>query len=167
MPFMIRYPKQLKPGTVVDDIIINTDFAPLLLDFAGLPVPKDIQGRSFKSNLMGQTPADWRETMYYRYWLHTNSRPAHYGVRTKDFKLIFYYGLPLGKKGTHSEPTNPGWELYDLRNDPFELQNVYNNVRYQDTVTELKKELHRLKSELGDEDETYPEMMQLLQNFKE
>jgi len=167
MPFMIRYPKKLKPGTVVDDIIINVDFAPLLLDFAGLPIPENIQGRSFKSNLMGETPSDWREAMYYRYWLHTNSRPAHYGIRTKDFKLIFFYGLPLGKKGTYSEPTKPGWELYDLRHDPFELQNVYSDVRYQDKVKELKNELHRLKIKLGDKDEKYPGMMQLLKIFKE
>ena len=162
MPFLVRYPGELDPGTVVDDIIINADFAPFLLDIAGIDIPYDMQGRSFLANLYGDTPDDWRQSMYYRYWLHTEGRPAHYGVRTQNHKLIFFYGLPLGKTGTYSVPTTPGWELYDLKNDPYELQNVYQDPRYSNVVTTLKNELLRLKKELGDEDSRYPEMVRLL-----
>jgi arylsulfatase A-like enzyme len=162
MPFLVRYPGELDPGTVVDDIIINADFAPFLIDIAGINIPYDMQGRSFLANLYGDTPDDWRQSMYYRYWLHTEGRPAHYGVRTQNHKLIFFYGLPLGKTGTYSVPTTPGWELYDLKNDPYELQNVYQDPRYRNVVTTLKNELLRLKKELGDEDSRYPEMVRML-----
>ena len=160
MPFLIRFPGEIEPGTVVDDLILNVDFAPLMLDYAGLNTPDYMQGRSFRPNLRGQRPADWREAMYYRYWMHGNGarRPAHYGIRTRRFKLIFFYGLPLDQ--TTNAPTKPGWELYDLAKDPREIDNVYRDPSYADTVAHLKEELRRLKSELGDTDAQYPALME-------
>ncbi len=102
--------------------------------------------------------------MYYRYWMQIEGSnvPAHYGIRTKRYKLIFYYGLPLGKKGTTATwITKPGWELYDLLEDPHELRNVYDESRYAPIVTQLKQDLLRLKTDLDDEDEAYPELMAL------
>jgi len=160
MPFIIRYPAEIKAGTTNEDIIINTDFAPTFLDYGGLKTPPDMQGRSFRANLRGKTPKDWRTSMYYRYWLHC-SRPAHYGVRTKRYKLIFFYGLPLGMRGAQKKPTKVGWELYDLEKDPKELRNVYANPEYAAVVKELKVELLRLKKDLKDTDEKYPELMQV------
>ena len=160
MPFLIRYPREIEPGTTSDDIVLNIDFAPLFLDYAGEATPSDMQGRSFRSNSVGETPADWRKSMYYRYWQHT-TRPAHYGVRTEHYKLIFFYGLPLDMKGADAEPTRVGWELYDLEKDPQELHNVYGDPAYASVVRELKAELLRLKRELGDTDEKYPDLMQL------
>ncbi len=160
MPFLIRYPREIGPGTTNSDIVLNIDFAPLFLDYAGQPVPADMQGRSFHPNTVGGTPADWRRSMYYRYWQHT-TRPAHYGVRTERHKLIFFYGLPLDAKGADAKPTKVGWELYDLEKDPQELHNVYGDPAYASVVGELKAELLRLKRELGDTDEKYPELMQL------
>ena len=160
MPFIVRYPPETAPGSINSDLILNVDFAPLFLDYAGVPAAENMQGRSFRANLHGQTPPDWRESMYYRYWQHC-SRPAHYGVRTKHYKLIFYYGLPLDANGAEKTPTKPGWELYDLQKDPHELRNVYNNPSYAGVVKELKQELLRLKDELGDRDENYPELMEL------
>lgn len=165
MPFLVRYPPEISAGGVNDDIIINADFAETFLDWAGVPIPPDMQGRSFRSNLAGRTPSDWRKAMYYRYWMHVEDPnvPAHYGIRTKRYKLIFYYGLPLGMKGaTESWRTNPGWELYDLKKDPQELSNVYNEPAYSKVVKELKMELLRLKEELGDTDDKYPELMSLV-----
>lgn len=102
--------------------------------------------------------------MYYRYWQHT-TRPAHYGIRTKKYKLIFFYGLPLGMNGANWSPTKVGWELYDMEKDPYELHNVYNDPAYADVIPELKEELLRLKEELGDTDEKYPELMKVRQQY--
>jgi arylsulfatase A-like enzyme len=160
MPFLVRHPGEIEPGTVVDDLITNVDFAPLLLDYAGADPEDAMQGRSFRANLRGDPPADWRDAFYYRYWMHGNGarRPAHYGLRTDRFKLIFFYGLPLDQ--TDNEPTPPGWELYDLQKDPRELDNVYDDPVYADTVARLKETLLRLKQDLGDTDDAYPTLME-------
>ncbi|QNN25404.1 sulfatase [Planctomycetales bacterium ZRK34] len=156
MPMLIRAPGLIQPGTVCDDIVLNIDFAPLLLDCAGVQAPPRMQGRSFRENLIGQTPDDWRKGMYYRYWMH-EKRPAHYGYRTGRYKLIFFYGLGLDI--TDTPPTTPGWELYDLQKDPRELHNVYDDPAYADVVTRLTREMDALKQTLGDTDDRYPQVM--------
>ncbi len=164
MPFIVRYPGRIKPGTVIDDIVNNADFAPTLLELAGVDrMPESFQGRSFLANLRGNTPDDWPTSTYYRYWLHMahHDNPAHYGVRTKRHKLIFFYGLALGTKGAKPEPTKPHWELYDLVKDPHEMENVYAKPKYAETVRELKAELLRLKEQVGDEDEAFGELMEV------
>ena len=152
MPFIARYLRQVRPGTVNEDMILNVDFAPLFLDLAGIDVPEDWQGRSFRPLLQGQTPADWRTSLYYRYWMHKahHNVYAHYGVRTLRFKLIYYYSDALGQLGAIDETYEPEWELFDLEKDPFELNNVVDEPAYADTVQALKDELHRLQREVGD-----------------
>jgi arylsulfatase A-like enzyme len=147
MPFLVRYPAEIKPGTVNDDMVLNIDFAPTFLEYAGGAIPSDMQGRSFRSNLAGKTPADWRTSMYYRYWMHLADHgvPAHYGIRTRRYKLAYYYGQPLGKRGAVDKPTEPEWEMFDLEKDPREMRNVYNDPQYADIVKPLKAELYRLK----------------------
>jgi len=164
MPFVVCCPREIKAGSVSDDIIINVDFAPTFLDYAGMAVSSDMQGASFRANLAGKTPSNWRKSMYYRYWMHLSHHgvPAHYGIRTKRYKLILYYGLPLGKAGAVERPTPPEWELFDLPKDPHEMNNVYDEPAYGDVRRELTAELMRLKRELGDTDEAYPEMMRIL-----
>ena len=164
MPFVARLPGKIKAGSTNDDIITNVDFAETFLDYAGLKIPEAMQGRSFRANLEGRTPPDWRTAMYYRYWMQIEGSnvPAHYGIRTQRYKLIFYYGLPLGRKGTTATwITKPGWELYDLLEDPQELNNVYKESRYAPTVLQLKQDLLQLKTDLDDRDEAYPELMAL------
>ena len=143
MPFLVRYPEQIKPGSVCEKIVLNIDFAPTFLNFAGAAVPADMQGRSLRPILEGSTPEDWRRSMYYHYYEY----PAwcfarrHYGVRTDRYKLIhFYYDIDT-------------WELYDLKKDPDELNNIYGDARYADIVAELKSELRRLQKQYGDSDE--------------
>jgi arylsulfatase A-like enzyme len=152
MPFLVRYPPEIEPGTVNDDIVLNNDFAPLFLDYAGVDAPPEMQGRSFRSVLAGDTPHDWQTSLYYRYWMHLAHHhvPAHYGVRTKGYKLIYYYGEALGRNGAVDEPTEPERELFDLVKDPCEMNNVYGDPAYADTVRELKTELYRLKEQVGD-----------------
>ncbi len=167
MPFIARYPKLIKGGTKSDALINNTDFAPTLLGAAGAPAPESMPGRSFLPMLRGEPePADWRKATYYRYWMHMehHDNPAHYGIRTKNHKLIFFYGLPLDAEIFAKSPhpaTTPGWELYDLRKDPMELRNVYAEPEYAKVCNDLKKELLRVKEQVGDRDEKYPELMKV------
>lgn len=153
MPFIIKYPKEVQPGSVNDDIVLNLDFAPLFLDMAGVPIPDSIQGQSFRQILQGNTPKEWRQSMYYRYWMHKRDHNvnAHYGIRTKSHKLIYYYSDPLGQPGADEGTYEPEWELFDIENDPYELNNVYDDPAYADIANILKSELHRIQQEVGDE----------------
>ncbi|MFD0958197.1 sulfatase family protein [Paenibacillus chungangensis] len=154
MPFVIRYPQAIPAGTVSDQMILNVDFASTFLSYAGVPVPENMQGVNLQAVLGGESPADWRTSMYYRYWMHCDSEHnvySHYGVRTHTHKLIYYYGEAYGLPGSQEIAVNPEWELFDLVKDPYELNNVYNQPEYQQTVLELKEELERLQRELGDE----------------
>ena len=142
MPFLVRWPAGIKPGSVAPGMALNVDFAPTFLEAAGLPVPADMQGRSLVPLLRGRTPADWRTSMYYRYYHDPgdhNTR-AHYGVRTTTHKLISFW-----KTGQ--------WELFDLVNDPGELHNLYGQPGHEQITAELNAELLRLKRALGDEDQ--------------
>lgn len=161
MPMLVRYPREIAPGIVNRDIVTNLDFAPTLLDYAGVPTPSMMQGRSFRDNLRGDTPDDWPTAMYYRYWMHMahHGVPAHYGIRTPRYKLMFFYGLPLDASYV-DEPTPPGWELYDTERDPDEVHNVYDDPDYQDVVGELMAELARLRQRYGDTDEGYPQVLE-------
>jgi arylsulfatase A-like enzyme len=152
MPFILRYPREVVAGTVSDDIVLNVDFPSLFLDLAGVPIPGAFQGRSFRPILRGETPSDWRQAMYYRYWMHKahHNVYAHYGIRTRRFKLIYYYADALGQQGAIDETYEPEWELFDLQSDPYELNSVYDAPEYAPLVGELKDELHRLQEEVGD-----------------
>ncbi|SHJ43162.1 Arylsulfatase A [Arenibacter nanhaiticus] len=162
MPFVIRYPKEIKAGRRLDDLILNIDFAALLADYAGLEKPDYMQGRSFRENLKGETPADWRNSIYYRYWLHHPDRPAHFGIRNKRYKLALFYGQGLQKKGSSQEVTSPTWEFYDLEKDPKEIHNAINDKAYKEQIADMKKELIKLREKYGDKDQEFPEMHKLL-----
>ena len=152
IPFLMRFPRAIQPGTVSDRIALNVDFAPTILDYAGAPVPQDMQGRSLRALAEGRAPTDWRTSMYYRYWMHLAhfNIPAHYGIRSGRHKLIHYYGEALGSAGAIDESTPPEWELFDLENDPQELVNIYHDPANAELIDELKSELERLQRELGD-----------------
>lgn len=152
-PLIVRFPGHIKGGTVnAKDMVLNIDYGPTMLDYAGIAIPKEMQGRSFRSLLEGKTPDDWRKSMYYRYYMHLadHSVPAHYGVRTDRYTLIYFYGQPLGKSGAKNTPTEPEWELFDRQKDPEQIRNVYSDPGYAPVVRELKTELERLRQEVGD-----------------
>ncbi len=165
MPFVIRYPKEIKAGARIDDIILNIDFPALFADYAGIPQPNFIQGKSFRNNLKGKTDPDWRTSMYYRYWLHRTERPGHFGIRNHRYKLALFYGQPLGSSGAMKQSTEPAWEFYDLQEDPAEVHNAINDQVYSDIIKEMKKELLALRNELGDTDKEYPEMQEVFSNY--
>jgi len=164
MPLLIRYPREIKAGTVNSDITMNIDFAPTFMDYAGLKRPTEMQGVSFRKNLVGKTPKDWRKSMYYRYWMNCDGShhvTAHYGIRTERYKLIYFYGLPLGKLSAINRPYTPDWELYDLKNDPNEMKNIYDDPSNKPLIKELKEKLLQLKCKYNDMDIVYPEMVKL------
>ena len=137
MPFLIRYPKLIKPNTKIKDVIANIDIAPTILELAELEIPKEIQGKSFKKLLKGEGSEEWRQSMYYHYyeypfWHHVQ---PHYGIRTERYKLIhFYYDVDT-------------WEFYDLKEDPKELNNLIDSKKHSSLITDLKKDLKQLKKE--------------------
>lgn len=139
---VVRWPGVVKPGSVEKSLALNLDFAQTFLDAAGVPAPGEMQGRSLVPLFRGEHPADWRKSIYYRYYHDPgdHNTAAHYGVRTETHKLIYFW-----KKDQ--------WEMFDLRNDPNELHNLYNDPAQQQTVKELKTELYRLKKELKDDDQ--------------
>ncbi len=152
MPYIMRYPKKIKAGTVCDDMILNVDFAPTYLELAGLDIPEHYQGHSFTALLHGETPEDWQTSMYYRYWMHKahHNVYAHYGIRTMRYKLIYYYADALDQLGAIDETYEPEWELFDLDNDPYELNNIVDDPAHAELVAELKAEMHQMQADLGD-----------------
>ncbi len=164
-PLLIRYPAEIASNAVPDDLMANIDVAPTLLDFTSVPVPGQMQGFSCRGMLAGSRAAQRRQSIYFRYWMHLGHRhnnPAHFGIRTDRWKLIFYYGLPLDASGALPESTPAGWELYDMHNDPLELRNLYCDAAMRDVVKKLKRRLTSLKAELGDRDSD-PELARRLQ----
>ena len=140
MPFMVKYPEKIKAGSVNEDIITNIDFAPTLLELAGISTTQKMQGTSFVPVLEGNTPKDWQDSMYYHYyefpfWHHVQ---PHYGIRTQKYTLAhFYYNIDV-------------WELYDLEKDPGQVNNIYNNPDYAEVTTELKLKLKNLMIKFED-----------------
>ncbi|WP_282121989.1 sulfatase family protein [Algibacter mikhailovii] len=169
MPFFVRYPEKIKPGTRTDAIINNADFAPTLIDLGGGKAPELMQGHSFKQILeTGKEPDNWQQSTYYRYWMHmahAHANPAHFGIRTKRYKLIFYYGKywvdtdnPQAEWNTKSwgnrftMHTPVAWEFYDLTKDPKEMNNAYNDVQYKAVINDLKNQLQAKRTALHEDD---------------
>jgi len=152
MPFIVRYPREISPGSVSEDMILNVDFAPTFLDYAGVDVPQGFQGRSFRQLLAGRRPEGWQDSMYYRYWMHLahHNVYAHYGLRTLRYKLIYYYADALGQPGAVDDSREPEWELFDLESDPHELHSVYHDPAYASVANELRRQLRDLQESLGD-----------------
>ena len=159
IPLLVRYPRLIGPGLVPDRPALNVDIAPTLLDFAGIRVPGEMQGRSLRPLLEGDPPDNWRESILYSYyenswafremardqmtdpsfqfWTPHRVGP-HRGVRTDRYKLIEYYG------------EEDYWELFDLREDPHELQNLYGEPGHGQLIGELRAELLRLREQYGE-----------------
>jgi arylsulfatase A-like enzyme len=156
MPMLVRWPARIAAGSVCDAIYTNIDFAPTWMEAAGLDVPGEMQGVSGLPLWEGRTPDGWQRSLYYRYWMHGSHHnvAAHYGVRTHRHKLIYYYGKACGATGAQDRPVTPlwqpEWELFDLEQDPNEMNNVYHDPAYADVVRELTAELDRLQREAGD-----------------
>ncbi len=155
-PFVVRYPRLVQPGSVSDALILNVDFAQTFLELGGVEAHPRMQGRSLVPLLAGKDPdtVGWREETYYRYWEHLDGShhvAAHRGLRTRDRKLVHYYGSGCDQPGASRQETPAEWELFDLEADPEELHSVHDDPAYADDVRRLTEALDRLAHELGDD----------------
>lgn len=142
-PLMVRWPGNINPGSINDQMVQNLDFAPTLLEAAGIVPPTDMQGESLLPLLKNEDDAWNRDAVYYHYYeypaVHMVKR--HYGIVTREYKLVhFYYDVNE-------------WELYDRKNDPAEMMNVYEDPEYAEIVEELKVKLAELRIEYKDSEE--------------
>jgi arylsulfatase A-like enzyme len=155
MPFLVRYPEEIEAGSVNTDMTCNVDFAPTWLDYAGLPLPNYMQGRSFRQNLRGDKPGDWTDIAYHRYWMNqddSHNAYAHYGIRDARYKIIYWYNEDLGEPGATpgTGPEEKEWELFDLEKDPLEIFNVYNDPAYAEVVKTMTAKLDAEMQRIGD-----------------
>ena len=154
MPFLVRLPREIKPGSVCNDLISNVDFAPTFLDLAGVRVPSYMQGRSIRPLLQGKPPIDWPGVAYHRYWMHQDeyhNAYAHYGIRDQRYKLIYWYNQGFGLPGTQGGGQAPEWEFFDCEKDPLELFNCYRDPAYQAQVARMMGLLEEKMLEIGDD----------------
>lgn len=148
MPCIMKYPNHIEPNSKNNDLLLNIDFAPTLLAYAGVEIPEDIQGKNFAARLNGEKGiGDFRDAIYYHYyeypfWHHVQ---PHYGVRTQRYKLIhYYYNVDI-------------WELYDLEKDPYEMNNIYGKQEYSAIAKDLKERIKELQEEYK-MDKSYDEL---------
>ncbi len=140
-PMLMRYPKEIKAGITIDNLVQNIDFAPTFLDYASAPMEPEIQGESLRGMVHGKT-SEWRDAIYYTYYEFPGEHHVkrHYGVRTDRYKLIhFYYDIDE-------------WELFDLEKDPSEMHNLYNDPNYKDIRTMMHQHLSEMRAKYKDSD---------------
>ncbi|HKL17437.1 MAG TPA: sulfatase [Halalkalibaculum sp.] len=139
MPLIVHWPEGIEAESVNDQLVQNLDLAPSILDLAGAEVPENMQGRSLVPLLKGEKPDEWREGLYYHYYegppkVHKVAK--HYGLRTDRYTLAHFY-------------ENDEWELFDLREDPEQLQSVYDDPEYAEVQARLRQQLAELRSSYG------------------
>jgi arylsulfatase A-like enzyme len=137
-PLMIKYPDKIKKGTVSDQLVLNLDLAPTLLDIAGIEIPAQMQGVSLRETW--NMPSEWRDAIYYHFYEKGWGVSPHYGIRTNGYKLIHFYDLI------------DAWELYDLQNDPAEMNNLIKHPEYAQVVQDMKIRLKELQEKYNDQD---------------
>lgn len=139
-PLLMRLPKGFKTRGDINQMVQNIDYAPTFLELAGAPIPADIQGVSLLPLLKGEKPKKWRKSLYYHFYEYPaeHSVKRHYGVRTERYKLIHFYN------------DIDSWELYDLKEDPQEMNNLYGKPGTERLTRNLKKELLRLQEQYDD-----------------
>lgn len=140
MPLIVRYPNSVKAGQKTSKLVQNLDLAPTILDFVGEDIPTDMQGTSLKTMLTDNPDVDWQKSIYYHYYQGTGWHhvPRHNGVSTFRYKLIHFYDID-------------DWQLFDLKTDPSEMDNLYGKAGYEEITEELKNELKRLVVKYDDD----------------
>lgn len=140
MPFIIKWPGVIKAGSRSDYMIQNLDYAETFLEMAGAPIPSDMQGHSLVPILKGESPKNWRTSIYYHYYEYPSVHmvPRHYGIRTERYKLMHFYQFDE-------------WEFYDLEKDPDELSNIYENPEAAPVIAKVKKKLEALRKQYDDD----------------
>jgi arylsulfatase A-like enzyme len=137
-PMLIRYPGQIPKAKRINEFVLNLDIAPTLLDYAGIAVPEAIQGQSMKALLANGRDKQWRKEVYYHYYEKSFGATAHYGITTDRYKLIRFY-----------DPVD-SWELYDLKEDPNEMKNIYGQAANRKIVNDLMEKMKGLQQKYRD-----------------
>ena len=133
MPFLVRWPGVVKPQSQPTQLIQNIDYAPTFLEMAGIPVPDEIQGESLVP-IMNGSVKNWRQSLYYAYYeFGEHAVPQHFGVRSQTHELFYF-------------PATNEWNMFDLKNDPNEMVNVYGSSVYKDVQSSLMQEYQRLRT---------------------
>ena len=142
-PLIIDWPGVTDPGATRDKLVQNMDLAPTILEMAGVTTSYHMHGRSLVPMLRGDSPKDWRDAIYYHYQMQEPAGRAshlvakHYGIRTDRYKLIYFYEHDF-------------WELYDLKKDYLEMNNLYGQLGYEDLVGRLTGRLSALRNTFED-----------------
>ncbi|MCL7762566.1 sulfatase [Polaribacter sp. Z014] len=133
-PLIAYCPSIRKKGIVSKQLVQNIDYAPTILDFAGVEIPSEMQGESLLPILKNKKAKNWRKSLFYQYFDYPGGHDIqkHQGVVTKRYKLIYFYEINE-------------YEFYDLKKDPSEMKNEYSNSTYKKAISELKKELIKLR----------------------
>jgi arylsulfatase A-like enzyme len=140
-PLLMHFPEGYQRAGEIPEMVQNIDYAPTFLDLAGIEIPEDMHGKSLLPLMDSKPDKSWRDALYYHYYEFPNEHMVkrHYGIRTDRYKLIhFYYDIDQ-------------WELYDLKNDPKELNNLIDSPEYQEEIVSLKKQLKELMLEYDDQ----------------
>lgn len=130
VPLLARCPALIEPQTKIEEMVLNIDVAPTILEMAGVKKPSQMQGKSFLSILEGKT-TPWRDKIFYEYYWEDAfpQTPTQYAVRTDQYKFIRSQGI---------------WDidqLYDIQKDPYEMNNLIRDPEYQELAKELNAEL--------------------------
>jgi arylsulfatase A-like enzyme len=146
VPLVMQWPGHIPAGTATAGLVQNIDYAPTLLDAAGVEPREPMHGVSLLP-LVGPEPVEWERDLYYHFYenpgFHGVAR--HYGVRTDRYKLVYYY-------------RNDEWELFDLVEDPEDQVNLYGKPDYEGITNELKSRLDNLREQyqVPEEDPSVP-----------
>lgn len=134
-PLIMMAPKSFKGRSVVSQLVQNIDYAPTFLELAGIKVPSDMHGTSLVPLLKGEKTKDWRNRLYYHYYEYPAEHAVrrHEGIRNERYKLIHFYGHDIDS-----------WELYDIKSDPTEMVNQFDNPKYKIIKEDLQAELLEL-----------------------
>ena len=140
MPLVVKWPGVTKPGSRSRRMVQNLDYAETLLDVAGIEIPTDMQGVSLVPLLTGETPDNWRKSIYYHYYEFPSVHmvPRHCGIRTERYKLMHFYQFDE-------------WEFYDLASDPDEITNLYGRPEHASKIERLKADLVKLQTSYDDD----------------
>ena len=135
MPLIVKWPGVTKPDSRSDQMVQNLDYAQTFLEMAGAEIPANMQGRSLVPILKNGKADNWRKSIYYHYYEYPSVHmvPRHYGIRTERYKLIHFY--QFGNE----------WEMYDLKEDPDELTNIYGRADKKSLQIDLEQQLKAIR----------------------
>ena len=135
MPLIVKWPGVTKPDSRSDQMVQNLDYAQTFLEMAGAEIPANMQGRSLVPILKNGKADNWRKSIYYHYYEYPSVHmvPRHYGIRTERYKLMHFY--QFGNE----------WEMYDLKEDPDELTNIYGRADKKSLQIDLEQQLKAIR----------------------